>query len=117
MYLEFFATWCPTCFNQLQRVSAAADAEPGAVFLALSVETDVKIADVAKYQKDASFDRIEFGLMTPEMLAAVVGDLGNTAVNPPATPHVIVDSAGTAGPMATGDSETADILAALESVG
>lgn len=117
LYVEFFATWCPTCRGQLQRVSEAANTDPNAVFLALSVETNVQVADLAKYQKDSSFERIEFGLMSPEMLAAVAADLGHSAVNPPATPHLLLDSSGAAGAMTTGSIDAADILAALASVG
>jgi cytochrome oxidase Cu insertion factor (SCO1/SenC/PrrC family) len=112
--VENFATWCSNCRKQLGKTQqAAADAGDDAIFLALSVETDLDPADVAEYAKDNGFDDIRFAVMTPEMLKAMNDAFGNSALNPPSTPKVIVAADGTVGELVTGFEEPADIAAAL----
>ncbi|WP_353649971.1 redoxin family protein [Nakamurella sp. A5-74] len=116
VFVQFFATWCPSCRAQLTSTNAAAQQAGGnAVVLALSVETELDVADVAKYSSDNNFDAVTFAVMSPEMLAAVVAAFGNNAANPPSTPHVLVSSSGAVGELSTGAEATDAITASLTS--
>jgi len=115
VFVENFATWCPTCRKQLgDTQKAAAQIGERAVVIALSVETDLSADDVADYAKSNGFENIRFAVMSKELLAAMVDAFGNSAVNPPSTPHVIIDAAGVAGEMTTGRISATDLVAALD---
>ena len=116
VFVEHFATWCPKCRQQLADTDAAA-AELGseAVVLALSVETDLAAGDVADYASDNGFDHVRFAVMTPEFLAAVSEYFGNDAINPPSTPHYVIDSHGGVGELSTGFVQPDEIADALRS--
>lgn len=112
--VETFATWCSNCRRQLGDTNEAAErAGDDAVVVALSVETELDAADMADYAADNGFGSIRFAVMTPEMLAAVSDAFGNSALNPPATPHVAVAADGRAGELVTGFESPDDILASL----
>ena len=114
VFVEFFATWCPTCRAQLGSTNAAATtAGSTAIFVALSTETDLGPADMAKYKADNAFGDIRFGVMSPELLAAVVDAFGHDAANPPATPHVVLSATGGAGQLQTGTADPDTILGSL----
>lgn len=109
--VENFATWCSNCLRQLgDTQKAAAAAGDDAVFLALSVETDIDPADVKAYAKEHGFANLRFAVMTPEFLAKTKEAFGTTALNPPATPKIVVDADGVAGKAVTG-FETPDEIA------
>lgn len=114
VFVETFATWCGNCRRQLGDTNRAADqAGDEAVFVALSVETDLDPADMAEYADEQGFEHVRFAVMTPEMLAAVNDAFGNTALNPPSTPHLTVAPDGTVGDLATGFESPESILASL----
>jgi thiol-disulfide isomerase/thioredoxin len=114
VFVEAFATWCPKCREQLgDTQEAAAALGDDAVVIALSVETDLSAADVASYAADNGFTDVRFAVMTPELLAEMVDDLGNSVANPPSTPHVVIAADGTAGELSTGSISADDIVAAL----
>lgn len=114
VFVENFATWCPNCKEQLGKTNDAATAlGDDAVFIALSVETDLDAADVAEYAADNGFTSIRFAVMTPEFLAAISDAFGNSSINPPSTPHFIIDSHGEAGELATGFEDAQAIGEAL----
>jgi thiol-disulfide isomerase/thioredoxin len=114
VFVEAFATWCPTCREQLgDTQEAAAMLGDDAVVIALSVETDLSASDVASYAADNGFTDVRFAVMTPELLAEMVDALGNSVANPPSTPHVVIAADGTAGELATGSISADDIVAAL----
>jgi thiol-disulfide isomerase/thioredoxin len=116
VFVEAFATWCPSCRAQLGVTNeAAATIGDDAVVLALSVETDLAPADVAAYADDNGFDNIRFAVVSPEMLGALVDAFGNSIANPPSTPTFVIDAMGHAGELATGGVEAGDIVAALQS--
>ena len=115
VFVEHFATWCPKCREQLEKTNAAAGTlGDDAVFLALSVETDLSAGDVAEYAADNGFDNIRFAVMTPEFLAAISDAYGNSSINPPSTPHFIIDTHGAAGELDTGSKSADDIVKALQ---
>ena len=114
VFVENFATWCPTCRKQLGDTDTAAE-ELGdeAVFIALSVETDLSDGDVAEYAADNGFTHIRFAVMTPEFLAAITDHYGNGAINAPSTPKYVIDNHGVAGDMKTGTESADAIIEAL----
>ncbi len=114
--VETFATWCSNCRAQLRDTQdAAAELGDEAAVIALSVETDLDPADVASYAVDNGFTDIRFAVMTPELLAAMAGTLGNSVINPPATPKVVIDAMGSAGDVSTGPESAADLVELLRS--
>ena len=114
VFLENFATWCGNCRRQLGDTDAAAEqAGDDAVFVALSVETELGPDDMAEYAQEQGFDHIRFAVMSPEMLAAINDAFGNSALNPPSTPHVAVEPDGSVGEMVTGFASPESILASL----
>ncbi len=116
VFVEAFATWCPNCREQLVATNeAAATLGDGAVVLALSVETDLDASDVAAYAADNGFDNVRFAVMSPEMLAALVDEFGNSIANPPSTPKFVIDAAGRAGDLTTGGESADDVVAAVQS--
>lgn len=111
VFVENFATWCSNCLRQLgDTQKAAARAGDSAVFLALSVETDLAAADVADYAKEHGFDDIRFAIMTPEFLAATRDAFGTSSLIPPSTPKVVVGASGGAGDVVTGFETPEEIL-------
>ena len=115
VFVEHFATWCPKCRDQLRTTNdAAGTLGDEAVVVALSVETDLSADDVAEYAADNGFDNIRFAVMTPEFLAAISDAYGNSSINPPSTPHFIIDLHGAAGELDTGSKSADDIVKALQ---
>jgi thiol-disulfide isomerase/thioredoxin len=114
VYVENFATWCPNCKKQLGNVQKAAAANPDAVFIAYSVETDLSAEKVAAYAKANGFTNIRFAVMTPEMLAAMSSALGKDAINPPSTPHFVIGKSGKPGALKTGYEDDAAITASIK---
>jgi thiol-disulfide isomerase/thioredoxin len=116
VFVETFATWCPTCRSQLGQTEAAAAAlGDDAIVLALSVETTLPAASVATYAKENGFANIRFAVMTPEMLASFVTAFGNRVANPPSTPHLVINAAGQPGDFNTGRISADAIIKALRS--
>ena len=114
VFVENFATWCPNCREQLGKTNqAAGELGDEAVFLALSVETELDPADVAAYATENGFDNIRFAVMSPELLAGLVEAFGNSSINPPSTPHFVIDAMGHAGELVTGFEEPTAIVTSL----
>jgi thiol-disulfide isomerase/thioredoxin len=114
VYVENFATWCPNCKKQLGNVQKAAAANPDAIFIAYSVETDLSAEKVAAYAKDNGFTNVRFAVMTPEMLAAMSSALGKDSINPPSTPHFVIGKSGKPGALKTGYEDDAAITASIK---
>jgi thiol-disulfide isomerase/thioredoxin len=114
VYVENFATWCPNCKKQLGNVQKAAAANPDAVFIAYSVETDLSAEKVAAYAKDNGFTNVRFAVMTPEMLAAMSASLGKDSINPPSTPHFVIGKSGKPGALKNGFEDEAAITASIK---
>jgi thiol-disulfide isomerase/thioredoxin len=114
VFVENFATWCSNCRSQLGATQDAAEvAGEDAVFLALSVETDLDLDDMREYQEANGFFDIRFAVMSPELLAAMDAAFGTSALNPPSTPKVAVDANGKAGDLVTGPESAEEILSSL----
>ncbi|HZJ27943.1 MAG TPA: TlpA disulfide reductase family protein [Acidimicrobiia bacterium] len=114
VFVENFATWCSNCRKQLGDTQDAAErAGDEAVFVALSVETELDGQDMKDYAADNGFSDIRFAVMSPEMLAAMSDAYGNSALNAPSTPKVKVEADGAAGKLVTGYESTGEILGGL----
>jgi thiol-disulfide isomerase/thioredoxin len=114
VFVENFATWCSNCRTQLGATQDAAEvAGDDAVFLALSVETELSVDDMSEYAEDNGFTAIRFAVMSPELLAAMDAAFGTSALNPPSTPKVAVAADGTAGELVTGSESAEEILSSL----
>jgi thiol-disulfide isomerase/thioredoxin len=114
VFVENFATWCSNCRNQLGATQDAAEvAGEDAVFLALSVETELSADDMREYQEENGFSDIRFAVMSPELLAAMDAAFGGSALNPPSTPKIAVAADGTAGDLVTGAESAEEILSSL----
>lgn len=111
VFIETMATWCPNCREQLSNVkSAAARANPeSAVFVAISVETDLPPATLAQYADDNGFDWT-FAVATPAMVQALAETFGQTIANPPATPHFLILPDGSHSDLVTGYESGDQIL-------
>lgn len=115
VFVETFATWCSNCRKQLTTTNEAAGKVcDDAVVIALSVETELSGDDVARYAADNEFANVRFAVMTPELLAMLAGEFGNSVLNPPSTPHFIIDADGVPGELATGFESVEDITANLQ---
>jgi len=114
VYVEPFATWCTNCRAQLNNVrEARAQLGDQPVFVALSVETNLKTEDVAKYTNDQGFDWV-FAVMTPEMLKQLTDQFGFTIANPPSTPHFIIRPDGSTTNLSTGIKSVEALVAAIQ---
>ncbi len=112
--VENFATWCSNCRKQLgDTQKAAAAAGESAVFVALSVETELDASDMADYAKQHGFTDIRFAVMSDDLLGAMYDAYGNTALNPPSTPKIAVASDGSAGELVTGFESPEKLRTAL----
>lgn len=115
VFVENFATWCSNCLRQLgDTQKAAAAAGDRAEFVALSVETDIDPLEVSEYAKQHHFDDIRFAVMTPRMLAAMKTAYGNSALNPPSTPKILVSASSAPGRLVTGFESPSEIAARLD---
>ena len=116
VFVETFATWCSKCRQQLGDTNqAAAQAGDRAVFLVLSVETDLDPAVLPDYRSRNGFDHLaHFGVLTPESLATFVDQFGRSVANAPSTPKFTVAPDGTLSELTTGFESVEEILAQLE---
>lgn len=117
VYVEPMATWCSNCRQQLRHVQEAKqqleDAATGDVtFVALSVETTLEPAALARYADEQGFD-FTFAVMTPELLRALASEFGQSIANPPATPHFVRYPDGSSSPLMTGFSPPDAVLSAV----
>ena len=110
VYVELMATWCPNCKKQLGYVTAAKKqlANNNIVYVALSVESDLAPAKLAKYAANTKYD-LQFAVLNAKGLKAFSDAFGRSALNPPSTPHFIIRPDGTNTELSTG-FETADVL-------
>ncbi len=112
--VENFATWCSNCRQQLgDTQQAARQAGDDAVFVALSVETELDESDMRAYAKRNGFSDIRFAVMSPELLALMNDAYGNSSLNPPSTPKIKVAADGKAGELVTGYESVDEILGGL----
>ncbi len=102
VFVEPMATWCTNCRRQLGNVrDARAQIGDGAVFIGLSLETNISDAELAQYQSDQGFDWI-FAVMTPEMLQQLADAFGRSITSAPSTPHFVIRPDGSTTDLVTG---------------
>lgn len=114
VFVETMATWCTNCRQQLGNVKSAAARADGeqAVFVAISVETDLSAETLAQYADNNGFDWT-FAVATPAMVQALAETFGQTIANPPATPHFLILPDGSHSDLVTGYESGDQILATL----
>jgi hypothetical protein len=113
VFVEPMATWCSNCRRQLTNVRAAKEQlGDDTVFIALSVETNIDDATLATYANDAGFDWL-FAVATPNILEQLTAEFGRAIVNPPATPHFIINADGSYSELFTGIDPTAEIVSLI----
>jgi len=114
VFVETMATWCTNCRQQLGNVKSAAARADGeqAVFIAISVETDLSAETLAQYADNNGFDWT-FAVATPAMVQALAETFGQTIANPPATPHFLILPDGSHSDLVTGYESGDQILANL----
>ncbi len=111
--VEPMATWCVNCRQQLGNLlEARAQLGDEVTFIALSVETNISDADLARYADEAGFEWT-FAVMTPELLRALAADFGRGVAAPPATPHFVIGPDGEAGELLTGLRSPDELVALL----
>lgn len=112
--VEPMATWCPNCSRQLGNVQSALtmlDSEKFA-FVALSVGENIQAADLVRYAEGSGFDMI-FAIATPELMTELVNNFGRASLNPPSTPHFIIDPDGMVSSLFTGSKSADDLVQLL----
>ncbi len=114
VFVETFATWCGNCRSQLGDTNeAAAQAGDDAVFLALSVETNLDPGELEGYAAENGFSNVMFGVLAAEDLATLEAEFGNAVLVPPSTPKFTVAADGSVGELVTGFESVDEILAQL----
>lgn len=114
VFVETMATWCTNCRQQLGNVKSAVAQADGdqAVFIAISVETDLAAQTLAQYADNNDFGWT-FAVATPELVRALADTFGPTIANPPATPHFWIYPDGAHSELVTGYESGEEILAQL----
>ncbi len=117
VYVEPMATWCPNCRAQLAQVTAAKKQLAGSnvVFVALSVENTLDPAKLAQYAKDTGYD-LQFAVLNVDGLKALSEVFGQSALNPPSTPHFIIKPDGAMTDLRTGSESAAELVARLKAI-
>jgi thiol-disulfide isomerase/thioredoxin len=121
--VETMATWCGNCRRQLGHLRDAAAqlggaAAPGIpiVVVAVSVERGLAPAALAAYAAREGFP-FRFVVADDALLRALADRFGRVALNPPATPHVVVAADGTVGELSTGAAAPAALVELLQAAG
>ena len=117
VYVELMATWCPNCKKQLGFVNAAKAklANDNIVYVALSVESELAPAKLAKYATDTKY-ALQFAVLNADGLKAFSEAFGRTALNPPSTPHFIIKPDGSTGKFHTGYEDVNALVAELSAI-
>ncbi len=114
MFVETFATWCPNCRAQLADTQAVArDAGDDAVFLALSVESNLDPAELGTYAEENGFTDVVFAVLDDASLAALQDRFNPSVLVPPVTPKFVVAPDGTVGDAVLGPESVDEVTARL----
>jgi cytochrome oxidase Cu insertion factor (SCO1/SenC/PrrC family) len=119
--VEPMATWCSNCRRQItettklikQLTEAEDERLENLVFIGLSIETNLKRADLRAYAERNNF-ALTFAVMSEDMLRALVAEFGRGVANPPSSPSFIIRADGTFTELTFGIEPVEDILAKLE---
>jgi thiol-disulfide isomerase/thioredoxin len=114
--VETMATWCGNCRRQLGHLSEAkARLDAGGVdvaYVVASVERGLDPAALAAYAERHGF-AFRFAVADDALLRMLADRFGRTALNPPATPHVLIGVDGTVGELTTGFSAPGTLVERL----
>ena len=81
--------------------------------MALSVEVGLDPAKLAQYAKDTGYD-LQFAVLNADGLKALNDSFGQSALNPPSTPHFIIKPDGTMSALTTGPETAAALVTKLK---
>ena len=118
--VETMATWCGNCRRQLGHLREAAavlggEAAPGVavVYLVISVERGLDPGALVAYAEREGF---EFRLVVADdaLLRALADRFGRAVLSPASTPHLVVARDGSVGPLTTGFTSPATLVAWLQ---
>jgi thiol-disulfide isomerase/thioredoxin len=115
--VEAMATWCFSCFEQMERVQEATDRVDSEeiVVLAVSVETNLNPDRLVDYAEQVGFGFV-FTVAPVELLIALEDAFGRSVLVPPATPHIYVAQDGTFTELILGGSSVDTIAADLDAL-
>lgn len=103
VFVEPMATWCTNCRRQLFNVMEARGqlGDENAIFVALSLETNLDGQALAQYADGNGFDWT-FAVMSPEILQALADQFGRSITSAPSTPHFVIRPDGSYTDLVTG---------------
>ncbi|MCC6179884.1 MAG: redoxin domain-containing protein [Chloroflexi bacterium] len=118
VFVEPMATWCHNCRTQLGMVREVhARVDPArVVFVALSIETSLSHAELARYADAAGFDWV-FAVASLELYEELVATFGHSVVNTAVTPHFVIRPDGSTSALATGDRSVESLIQILSARG
>jgi thiol-disulfide isomerase/thioredoxin len=118
VYVTPMATWCGNCRAQLGVVrEVRARVDPArVVFVALSVETSLPHAKLARYADAAGFDWV-FAVTSLELYEELIATFGYSVGNPSVSPHFIIRPDGSTSALATGDFSVESLIESLSTRG
>ena len=102
------------------RITEAIDALPAddrddIVFIGLSTESDLNVADLEAYAEREGFPFI-YAVMPADYQRALVDDLGRSAVIPPLTPHFTISPDGEVSELMNGSMNPPEVTKELEAL-
>ena len=96
MLIELMATWCASCEEQQNALRRArADLPADTVIVSLDVDPAGDLGALAGYASERGYDWV-FAAASRDLLRALVDAFGVDAINPAASPLVVIDRDGTA---------------------
>lgn len=118
VFVEPMATWCSNCRTQLGMVREARAHVDSTrvVFVALSIETSLPHAELARYADAAGFDWV-FVVASLELYEELIATFGHSVVNTAVTPHFVIRPDGTTSALATGHRSVEDLIQSLSARG
>jgi thiol-disulfide isomerase/thioredoxin len=115
--VETLAMWCPNCKKQQAQVKALHDAlgdmKNDLVSIGLDIDPNEKTADLKAYTEANGFDWV-YAVAPAEVSRELAALYGDTFLNPPSTPMLVIDRKGQVHPLPFGIKSAEDLKQALE---
>ncbi len=88
--IESFAVWCPTCLRQQKEVKKLKESDGDAI-IHISLDTDPN-EDIAQVKEHALKNNLDwyFAVSPIELTRALIDEFGQTVVNAPSAPVVLI---------------------------
>lgn len=88
LLLESFAVWCPTCTRQQQEIGRI-HRSTNVTSVSIDVDPNEEASQVRNHIEKNGFDW-RYAIAPPEMTSLLARDFGNTVLNPPSAPVILV---------------------------